>query len=133
LFQAANEKLARTTAVLEEEKARAEALLYRMSGLIACFPAGQNPAAADGKQQPLNSQSVLSLLESTIASQSQQLHHQQHPLSTLSTTTAIDKQSSALGELNAAIGVADASFYCCDVSSKLWSVKHFESYGDVHC
>ncbi len=101
-LQAANEKLARTTAVLEEEKARAEALLYRMSGLIACFPAGPNQAAAaDGKhQQPLNSQSVLSLLENTIASQSQQLHHhqQQHPLSTLSTSTAVDKQSSALGE-----------------------------------
>lgn len=104
--QAANEKLARTTAVLEEEKARAEALLYRMSGLIACFPAGPNTsAAADGKQppqtppqQPLNSQSVLSLLESTIASQSQQLHHQQHPLSVMSTNTALDKPSSALGE-----------------------------------
>lgn len=40
-LQAANEKLARTTAFLEEEKARAEALLYRMSGLIACFPAGE--------------------------------------------------------------------------------------------
>lgn len=38
--QAANEKLARTTTWLEEEKARAEALLYRMSGLIACFPGG---------------------------------------------------------------------------------------------
>lgn len=40
LPQAANEKLARTTTYLEEEKQRAEALLYRMSGLLACFPAG---------------------------------------------------------------------------------------------
>ncbi|KAF8066284.1 Gucy1b1 [Scenedesmus sp. PABB004] len=39
-LQAANDKLASTTAWLEEEKARAEALLYRMSGLIACFPCG---------------------------------------------------------------------------------------------
>lgn len=129
MVQAANEKLARTTAVLEEEKARAEALLYRMSGLIACFPAGQNPAAADGKQQPLNSQSVLSLLESTIASQSQQLHHQQHPLSTLSTTTAIDKQSSALGELNAAVN----NVVCCDGSITLWNVKHWRVVGNVQC
>lgn len=44
-MQAANEQLARTTAYLEEEKARAEALLYRMSNLIACFPCGpgENP------------------------------------------------------------------------------------------
>lgn len=105
--KAANDKLARTTAVLEEEKARAEALLYRMSGLIACFPAGPNTPAttADGQQpphtpqqQPLNSQSVLSLLESTIASQSQQLPHHQQPLSVMSTNTALDKPSSALGE-----------------------------------
>jgi hypothetical protein len=46
--QAANDKLARTTAYLEEEKARAEALLYRMSGLIACFPCG--PGEKDPQQ-----------------------------------------------------------------------------------
>jgi Tat protein secretion system quality control protein TatD with DNase activity len=46
--QAANDKLARTTAYLEEEKARAEALLYRMSGLIACFPCG--PGEKDSQQ-----------------------------------------------------------------------------------
>lgn len=47
-MEAANDKLARTTAWLEEEKVRAEALLYRMSGLIACFPCepGEQHAAA---------------------------------------------------------------------------------------
>lgn len=39
-MQAANEKLARTSTWLEEEKARAEALVYRMGSLIQCFPAG---------------------------------------------------------------------------------------------
>jgi hypothetical protein len=103
--QAANEKLARTTNFLEEEKARAEALLYRMSGLIACFPAGPNAAGAaaataDGKQPtPPSSQSVLSFLESTIAqSQSQQLALVQQQLSSFSTSLP-NKQSSALGEL----------------------------------
>lgn len=38
--QAANDKLEKTTQFLEDEKRRAEALLYRMSNLIACFPAG---------------------------------------------------------------------------------------------
>jgi hypothetical protein len=107
--QAANEKLARTTAFLEEEKARAEALLYRMSGLIACFPGGNHGAAGadgmrqqDGKQalqvqmsQQQQSQSVFSLLESTMATHSaRQLPQQQ--LSTMSMAT--DKQSTALGE-----------------------------------
>jgi hypothetical protein len=80
-----------------------------MSALIACFPAGPNAAAgagaaaaaaADGKQPtPPSSQSVLSLLETTIVqSQSQQLAPLQQPLSTLSTSLP-DKQSSALGEL----------------------------------
>lgn len=45
---AANDKLARTTKWLEDEKARAEALLYRMSGLLAaCFPAdGRNASGS---------------------------------------------------------------------------------------
>ena len=47
-LQQANEKLAKTTAWLEEEKARAEALLYRMSGLIACFPDGPGGASVRG-------------------------------------------------------------------------------------
>jgi len=52
-MKAANEKLARTTRWLEEEKARADALLYRMSGLISCFPAAGGAAggaAADAEQ-----------------------------------------------------------------------------------
>jgi hypothetical protein len=102
--QAANEMLARTTAFLEEEKARAEALLYRMSGLIACFPGGRHGATnADGtRQQPQSqisqqqqSQSVYSLLESTMATHSARQLPQQ-PLSTM--TMATDKQSTALGE-----------------------------------
>lgn len=48
-LKAANEKLAATTRWLEEEKARSDALLYRMSGLIACFP-GQGDAAAVAKE-----------------------------------------------------------------------------------
>jgi serine/threonine protein kinase len=47
-LRAANDKLARTTRWLEEEKARAEALLHRMSGLIACFPGAGDAAAAGG-------------------------------------------------------------------------------------
>lgn len=109
-MQAANEKLARTTAFLEEEKARAEALLYRMSGLIACFPGGNHGAVGtdgmrqqDGKQpqsqisQQQQSQSVFSLLESTMATHSARQLQQQQPLSTM--TMATDKQSTALGEL----------------------------------
>jgi hypothetical protein len=109
--QAANEKLARTTAFLEEEKARAEALLYRMSGLIACFPGGphgttnadgmrnqqdgKNPHLQSQMSQQQQSQSVFSLLESTMATHSaRQLPQQQ--LSTM--TMATDKQSTALGE-----------------------------------
>ena len=43
-LKAANGKLARTTKWLEEEKARADALLYRMSGLLAvCFPGQDGP------------------------------------------------------------------------------------------
>lgn len=107
--QAANEKLARTTAFLEEEKARAEALLYRMSGLIACFPAGPNAAAGSGSTGGKKQQSMLqqmSMLESTINSQSQQMqgssHASRHPtlqaLSGTLPTTSDHKQSSALGE-----------------------------------
>ena len=46
-LRAANEKLARTTRWLEEEKARADALLYRMGALIACFP-GPGDAPSSG-------------------------------------------------------------------------------------
>jgi hypothetical protein len=53
LSQQANEKLAKTTAWLEEEKMRAEALLYRMSGLIACFPDGPGGATVKSTSAPV--------------------------------------------------------------------------------
>jgi len=47
-LRAANEKLARATRWLEDEKARAEALLHRMSGLIACFPGAGDSGGGPG-------------------------------------------------------------------------------------
>jgi hypothetical protein len=77
-MQAANDKLARTTAYLEEEKARAEALLYRMSGLIACFPCGP------GEKDP---QQLAAITE--CQSQAAQLVGQSTQLTNSSTTSAL--------------------------------------------
>eukprot|EP00878_Enallax_costatus_P026891 GHUV01028902.1.p1 GENE.GHUV01028902.1~~GHUV01028902.1.p1 ORF type:complete len:767 (+),score=239.67 GHUV01028902.1:298-2598(+) len=76
-LKVANDKLARTTAWLEEEKARAEALLYRMSGLIACFPCGpgeQQAAAASLAECQSQVQEHLGTNNATVAATAMTRH-----------------------------------------------------------
>jgi len=91
LHQAANDKLARTTARLEEEKARAEALLYRMSGLIACFP-----GPGDNKQSPKQQQEQAAALTEFVQHAAQLTSNSSFASAS---SGSHDRHSSALGEL----------------------------------